>query len=99
MELIVKNEKENGLLGRKEIIGTLAFSNATPSNKELSEALAKKFNVPTEQVAVKHIHGSFGGITGKFEAHVYSSKEQLAKVEPKKKEPKTAAGQAAPAAK
>lgn len=96
MELAVKNEKENSLLGRKEVTGTLAFSEKTPSNKEVAEALAKKFGVPSEQVAVKHIYGSFGGITGTFEAHVYTSKELLLKVEPKKKE--KAAG-AAPAAK
>ncbi|HLC32425.1 MAG TPA: hypothetical protein VJJ82_01225 [Candidatus Nanoarchaeia archaeon] len=98
MELTVKNEKENVLLGRKEVSGNLAFSNTTPSNKEVSEALAKKFGVAADHVAIKHIYGSFGGITGTFEAHVYTSKEQLAKVEPKKKEPKAAAGNA-PAAK
>ena len=111
MELIVKNEKENGLLGRKEVTGTLAFSERTPSNKEVTEALSKKFNVPTEHVTVKHIYGSFGGITGTFDAHIYSSKEQMKKIEPKtrraspsthqsnsgEKEPKAAAG--APAAK
>src|SRR3989338_9474901 len=83
MELIVKNEKENGLLGRKEVTGTLAFSERTPSNKEVTEALSKKFNVPTEQVTVKHIYGSFGGITGTFDARIYSSKEQMKKIEPK----------------
>lgn len=97
MELSMKQEKENVLLGRKEVVGNLAFSGTTPSNKEIQEALAKKYNVPTEQVAMKHVFGDFGGITGKFEAHVYTSKEQLLKIEPKKKEKKAVAG--TPAAK
>lgn len=91
----MKQEKENELLGRKEVIGNLAFSGATPSNKELQEALAKKYNVSAEQVAIKRIIGDFGGITGTFEAHVYADKGQLLKIEPKKKEKKTAAPAAA----
>ncbi len=100
MNLSMKSEKDNALLERKEVIGNLAFSGATPSNKELQEALGKKYNVPAEQVAVKHIFGDFGGITATFEAHVYKSKEQLLKIEPKRKEKKTEGAQAAaPAAK
>ena|SRR3989344_1502701 len=96
MELSMKQEKENELLERKEVKGNLAFSGATPSNKELQEALAKKYNIPAEQVAVKHVYGDFGGITATFEAHIYKSKEQLLKIEPKKKEKKVV-GAAAPA--
>lgn len=97
MELAVKEQKPNPLLKRKELSGTLAFEGATPSNKQLTEELAKKLSVSADTIVVKNILGAFGGIKADFKAYVYDSKEQLDKVEPKKKV--KAEGAAAPAAK
>ncbi len=96
MELTIK-EKTNPLLHRKELTGDIAFTGATPSNKQLQEELAKKLGVQTELVAIKHIIGAFGGTKATFEAHVYETKEHFDKIEPKKKEKKAEPG-AAPAA-
>ncbi|MBS3148597.1 hypothetical protein J4219_06945 [Candidatus Woesearchaeota archaeon] len=85
MELAVKEQKHNPLLKRKELTGTLAFEGATPSNKELTEQLAKKLSVTAETIVMKQILGAFGGTKAEFKAYVYDSKEQLDKVEPKKK--------------
>jgi len=76
---------ENKLLHRKEVTGTLAFTGATPSNKEVQTKIAEHFKVTPEQVAVKHIYTDFGKTSAKFEANVYDSKEALDKLEPKKK--------------
>lgn len=97
MELHVKNDKKNALLHRKEVDGTLSYQGATPSNAQLQEALSKKFGVGVDAIAVKHIYGAFGAQNATFEAHVYDTKENLLKVEPKKKEKKADAN--APAAK
>lgn len=97
MELHVKNDKKNALLHRKEVDGTLNYTGATPSNAQLQEALSKKFGSAADAIAVKHIYGAFGAQTATFEAHVYDTKENLLKVEPKKKE--KADPNAAPAAK
>ncbi|RJQ21865.1 30S ribosomal protein S24e [Candidatus Woesearchaeota archaeon] len=86
MELNITTEKKNSLLGRTEVYGTVTFEGATPSNAQVSEALAKKYGKDTDTVVVKHILGKFGGITATFEADVYDTKEQLLKTEPKKKE-------------
>lgn len=97
MELNIKNKKENHLLRRQEVTGELTFTGAaTPSNKQLQEELSKKLGVAAELIVVKHIYGSFGGGKAAFEADVYASKEQLDKIEPKKKV--KAAAPAAPAA-
>ena len=85
MEITIKTQKENQLLQRKEITGEAAFSGATPSNKEVKEAIAKKLNTDAGTIAVKKITGSFGGINAKIEAFAYSTKEQLEKIEPKQK--------------
>jgi len=96
MELTIK-EKTNPLLHRKELTGEITFAGATPSNKQLQEELAKKLGVQAELVAIKHIFGAFGGLKATFEVHVYDTKEQFDKIEPKKKEKKAEPG-AAPAA-
>ncbi|MBI4146376.1 hypothetical protein HY489_03495 [Candidatus Woesearchaeota archaeon] len=98
MDLGTTKEKENKLLKRKEVTGSLAFTGATPSNAQLQEALAKKYNSAADAIEVKHIYGKFGETTANFEAYVYESKEQHDKIEPKKKEKKQGE-QAAPAAK
>ncbi len=88
MELIIKEQKENKLLKRKEILGELKYKGATPSNKQVSEELAKKLSTSEDCIRVKHILGSFGENVASVEAHVYENKEQLDKVEPKIKEKK-----------
>jgi ribosomal protein S24E len=97
MELNIKNKKDNTLLKRQEVTGELTFVGAaTPSNKQLLEELTKKLNVAADVIVIKHIYGAFGGGKATFEADVYASKEQLDKIEPKKKV--KAAAPAAPAA-
>jgi len=85
---------ENKLLHRKEVTGTLAFTGATPSNKEVQAKLAEHFKVAPEQVAVKHIYTDFGKPFAKYEANIYDSKEALLKIEPKKKAVAAAAASA-----
>jgi len=99
MELVVKHQKENPLLHRKELTGMLSFTGATPSNKQLQEELAKKINAAPDTVAIKNISGTFGGTSAAFEAFIYENKEHHDTIEPKKKEKKTAEGAAAPAKK
>lgn len=88
MKLAIKETKENPLLKRKEIIGELTFSGATPSNKDVSAELAKQLSVSEDSIRIQHIYGTYGKHTASLEAHVYESKEALDKIEPKIKEKK-----------
>ncbi len=97
MEIEIKEKKDNTLLQRQEVTGEITFTGATPSNKQLQEELAKKLGVQPEVLIIKHIYGRFGEGKAKFEAVAYATKEQLTKIEPKKKE-KAAAPGTAPAA-
>ncbi len=97
MEITVKNKKENPLLQREELTGEITFTGATPSNQQLKEELSKKIGAQQEVIVIRHIYTTFGGGKAAFEAVAYKSKEQLDKIEPKKKAPKAAPG-AAPAA-
>lgn len=80
MEIEITEKKDNKLLGRQEIKGSLKFSGATPSQKELTNELTKKLGVKPEQIFVLHIYTEYGATIGKFEVHVYESKEQLEKI-------------------
>ena len=96
MELKIVHQKENALVQRNEVTASIAFDKATPSNVEVSKALAAKLSVAEDVIVIKKIEGSFGTLAATVSAYVYASKEQKAKIEPKVKAKKAAEG--APAA-
>lgn len=98
MELTITGNKENALLQRKDVTATLTFDKATPSNAEVSKALAAKLSAPEDAIVIKKIEGGFGTTSAKVRAVVYASAEQKLKIEPKKKAKKVE-GAPAPAAK
>lgn len=99
MEISISKRKENRLLSREEITGTVVFSGATPSYDQFRKSLSAQIKVPEDTIAIPHIYTSFGSSSGTFEARVYASKELLAKIEPKKKEKKAKPGEGAEEAK
>ncbi|MEK6741956.1 MAG: hypothetical protein AABX91_01340 [Nanoarchaeota archaeon] len=84
MTLKVIHEKENPLFKRKEVKVSV-HSEKSPSREEASKILADKFSVPSGNVKIKSIHGSFGSKTFDIEANIYSSKGEKDSVEFKKK--------------
>ncbi|MEM4246888.1 MAG: hypothetical protein QXR48_02455 [Candidatus Woesearchaeota archaeon] len=97
MEITIGKTIENPYFQRKEVHGEITFVGATPSQKQLAEALAAKLGAKAEAVFVVHVYTSFGRQKAKFEAHVYPSKEQLEKiVRLGKKAKEKMAGKAAP---
>ena len=85
MEINIKEEKENKLLQRKEVVGGIVFTGATPSNEALKKELATKYKVSEGTIVIKNIYTKYGVQKAEFLAFIYSSKEQLEKIEPKPK--------------
>jgi len=85
MELTITNQKENKILKRKEIEGTITFTGATPSNTQVQEEIAKKLNIQKEKIVTKQIINKFGTTNATFKAYAYETEEQLKIIEPKKK--------------
>ncbi|HSU73008.1 MAG TPA: hypothetical protein VLJ21_04120 [Candidatus Binatia bacterium] len=99
MDLKITHQKENVLLQRKDVMASVTFDKATPSNADVLKALAAKLSVAEDVIVVKKIDGGFGKNVATINAYVYDSKEQKMKIEPKVKAKKAAEGAAAPAAK
>ncbi len=80
MEITIGKTAENPYLQRKEVQGEVTFEGATPSQKQIAEALAAKIGAKADAIFIMHVYTGFGSNKAKFEAHVYPSKEQLEKV-------------------
>ena len=102
MNLEITDKKENPLLSRTEVKGTIGFDKATPSNAEVKKAIAEKAKADESLIVVKNIYTDFGSTNANFNAYIYTNKDEMAKIEPKKKEKKAKPGEKkeeAPAAK
>ena len=77
----ITSKKENVLLDRIEVQGTLEFEGATPSNAQVTEDVAKHMHQDPATVSVQHIYTLFGHHQATFTAMVYSSAEARQKME------------------
>lgn len=77
----ITSKKENLLLERLEVEGTIEFEGATPSNAQVTEEVAKQLHQDPATVAVKHIYTQFGQRQAKFTACAYSTPEARKKIE------------------
>lgn len=71
MDLKIEEKFNNSLLGRIDVTGNLSFSGATPSNAELTAALAKDLKAEESLVVVKQIKTTFSTQTATFKAASY----------------------------
>lgn len=83
MDVEIINEKENELLGRKEIEFKIKNSVTVPSRKELMQKIAALKGTKEEFVVVQKIDHRFGNQMATGNVRVYSDKEMLEKVEEK----------------
>ena len=67
---------------------TLFEGKATPSNDEIRKAIASELKSDESLVVVKHIYTSFGSPEAVIEAYVYTTKEDMERIEPKTKKDK-----------
>jgi small subunit ribosomal protein S24e len=80
MEIIEKNEQS--LLSRTEIVAKDSYTGSTPSRESIKDRLAKTLNANKELLVIKHIYTEFGFGTAKVIAYLYSTKENMKKIEP-----------------
>lgn len=81
MELKITDKKENSLLDRVEVSGTILFEGATPSNFDVVAAVAKELKSEAGLVVAKHIYTKFSHQEANFQVVVYKNAEAKAKAE------------------
>jgi ribosomal protein S24E len=87
MKLIIKDQRDNPLLSRKDIAAEVIFTGATPSEDAVKSELASQFKVHADVVQIKKIKTEFGQQKGKVLAYVYkdvASKKEMVKTNTKK---------------
>ena len=85
MNIEITQEKETPILARKEISGKVTFTQAPPSNEDVSAALATSCNVTPGLIAMKSIYTHYGMHTANFTAFVYTDAEVMKVLERKGK--------------
>jgi len=85
MKIEIKEKKENPLLSRTEVSGTVSFDGATPSNAQVAQGIASQIKVEPSVVKMRKIRNTLGSHQADFTAFVYKSKEELDRIEPKPK--------------
>jgi len=83
----IVNETRNELLKRKEILFILE-EESNPGYGKSKKYLSDKMKVSDENIVIKTLKNNFGNKEFIVEAYIYDSKEDLSKIEPKKKEKK-----------
>ncbi len=90
-------EKENKLIGRKEIITEiLGEGKPTPRNEEVRKQLAAQLKTDENAIAIKKISQAFGGGKVTVHANVYKDEKSLAQYEKINKKQKAKPAEAAP---
>ena len=106
MDLKISKQNKNTLFDREDVTFTLSNTGATPSRLEVRDLLAAKTGKSAETIAIIEINSEFGKNAATGTAHIYKSKAELEKKEPKyiikralpkeKKEKKAPSEEAAP---
>ncbi len=73
MQLNIKNKNENSFLKRTEVQGTVTFSGATPSNKDIAAAVGKAVGKDVENVVIRSIKTIFSQNEANVDAVIYHS--------------------------
>ncbi len=81
MDLTLTKKKENPLLGRTEVGGVVKFEGATPSNAQVTEALAGYFKTDAGNVVLRHVYTKYSKHEAFIEGVVYSTSEARKKSE------------------
>lgn len=102
MELKISNERENKLLGRREIEAVVTYAGKTPAKDEIKVELCKKLNLNPDTTMIMNVRQEYGTMVSDVVAYAYSDKESMPVVKEKKKaqdeKKETGRGAAEPAA-
>jgi len=83
-EITITEEKENPLIGRKEIQAVLThLGEVTPTREAVRSKIAAQLNTDLDKVVVQNIDGHFGEPKSRLTVHCYDNTETVLVYEPK----------------
>jgi len=85
MQVKITEKKEEKILSRISVKAHIIFDKATPSAEEVKKALASELKSDENLVVVNEIYTKYGKPEADVYAYVYTSKEEMQKIEPKPK--------------
>ena len=88
--LTINEKKEEPLMARTMVSGTLEFEKATPSYADVTKELANGLKADEKLIAVRHVYTDFGAKKAKVIAYVYKDDAKKQFIEPKIKIKKSA---------
>jgi ribosomal protein S24E len=84
MEITITEEKENPLIGRKEIQAVLThLGEVTPTREAVRSKIAAQLNTDLDKVVIQSIDGHFGEPKSRLTVHCYDNTETVFVYEPK----------------
>ncbi|MBT3582714.1 30S ribosomal protein S24e [Candidatus Woesearchaeota archaeon] len=83
MDFKIIKQNKNALFDREDITFKATGTGATPTRQETSDLIAAKIGHKAETIAIISIDSEFGKDSIRGLAHVYKSKEELERKEPK----------------
>lgn len=84
MDFKTITDTENPLFNRREIQGEI-HADATPSREEVRKLISEKFSAPEDVIKIRTVQGKFGSRVFLIVANIYKSKDDMNKLEIKKK--------------
>lgn len=88
MNLKILKQTENRMFNRKELLLETSFSGPTPSNSQINKSITELTKSPADLIVIDNIHQLYGTTKAKIYAKIYTSNEDLKKVEVINKKPK-----------
>ncbi len=82
MEIEIISKKDNKMLDRKEINAIVNFDAATPSRREIREAVSTKLGLNPELTVLNSVVNEFGAKRIRVLAHAYADMKKLMDTEP-----------------
>jgi len=84
MNISISEQKENTILGRKEITATVLFEgNSTPNRKDIQKEIAKQIKSKEELTIINTIKTNFGEAKATISARAYNDEESMKAIERK----------------
>ncbi|MAF37034.1 hypothetical protein CL622_08015 [archaeon] len=85
MEIKIRSQQKQPLLSRTDYTFEISGTKKTPKTDEVLSLVTKKCKAKDEVVSIKGIYQRYGASKVEVNAFVYSSKDELLRVEPPKK--------------